>query len=84
MVLEPCRRLEFAKPQEDSPAVRADGPKAQPATTDGGSGSVVIDMARGWVRHDGERCADPTRIAFAGGAISFYPGVRPFSLRLMP
>jgi hypothetical protein len=55
----------------DLPAVRADGPKAQPATTDGGSGSVVVDMARGWVRHDGERCADPTRIAFAGGAISF-------------
>jgi hypothetical protein len=53
----------------DVPAALAEGPRAQSARAD--ARSVAIDMTRGWVRHDGEHCSDPTRIAFAGGAISF-------------
>ena len=32
---------------------------------------VAIDMASGWLRRDWQGCADPTRIAFAEGAIAF-------------
>ena len=32
---------------------------------------VAIDMASGWLRRDWRGCADPTRITFADGAITF-------------
>jgi hypothetical protein len=52
----------------DLTPVRADDTPPAPREA---AEAVTIDMARGWVRRDWQRCADATRITFAGGAIAF-------------
>jgi Protein of unknown function (DUF3047) len=49
------------------PTGAADAPSTSPAVPR----EVAIDMSSGWLRRDWQKCSDPTRITFGGGAIEF-------------